>query len=166
MRIKIWQIAGFVYIALLGVFLHFLYKLSGENHFAGYFSAVNESVWEHLKLIYWPALTFSIIEYFAYGKHSADFFAVKMCGIVVAMTFIVTFFYTYSGILGFSLAAVDIASFFIGAFFCQFVSYRLSMGNSTNEKADGFRGLVTLILIGVCFIIWTYNPPYLGIFWG
>ena len=166
MKLKTWHIVGLIYIIVLGTFLHFSYKLSGENYLAGYFSAVNESVWEHLKLIFWPAFTFSLIEFFAYGKYEPDFFAVKMCGIIIAMAFIVIFFYTYSGILGFSLPAVDIASFAVSAIGCQYVSYRLIMSDSTNEKADSLRGFVVLMIIAVCFIMWTYSPPSLGIFWG
>ncbi len=166
MKLTLWHIAGFIYIILIGTFLHFAYDLSGQNYFVGYFSAVNESVWEHLKLIFWPAVTFSIVEFFVYGKNEADFFAVKMCSVVAALVFIVAFFYTYSGVLGFSLALIDIASFFVSSFICQYISYRLLLGDSTNEKADSFRGFVVLMLLGVCFVLWTYAPPSLGIFWG
>jgi len=166
MKLKIWHITGLIYIILSGTLLHFTYKLSGENHLVGYFSAVNESVWEHLKLIFWPSFSFSVVEFFSYGKNEPDFFAVKMCSTVTALAFIVVFFYTYSGVLGFSLPLVDIASFIISAFLCQYVSYRLLLDESTNEKADSLRGFVVLVVISVCFIMWTYTPPSLGIFWG
>ncbi len=166
MKLKIWHIVGLIYIIVLGTFLHFTYDLSGQNHFVGYFSAVNESVWEHLKLIFWPFITFSIVEFFAYGKREADFFAVKMCGVMAALLFIVIFFYTYSGVLGFSIVTIDIASFIVSAFICEYISFRLLSGDSTNEKADSLRGFVVLMLLGSCFILWTYNPPALGIFWG
>ena len=166
MKLKTWHITGFIYIVLIGTFLHFTYKLSGENHFIGYFSAVNESVWEHLKLIFWPAFSFSVVEFFAYGKNETDFFAVKMCSIVIALSFRVIVFYTYSGVLGFSLPTVDIASFIIAAFLCQYLSYCMLLGDSTNEKADSLRGFVVLMILSVCFIMWTYTPPSLGIFWG
>jgi len=48
------ELAGAVFIILLGSMLHFTFELSGENPVVGVFSAVNESVWEHLKLAYWP----------------------------------------------------------------------------------------------------------------
>lgn len=166
MNMKKWHIGGFVFVLAMGVFLHFAYELSGKNHFVGYFSAVNESVWEHLKLIFWPAFWFSIAEYFAYGKHESDFFAVKMCSIFCALAFIVVFFYTYSGILGFSLAGVDIASFIVADALCQYISCRLFMADSSGDRADNFRGLVVLLLLSACFILWSYCPPSLGLFWG
>ena len=166
MNLKKWHFWGFLFILAMGVFLHYAYELSGENHIVGYFSAVNESVWEHLKLIFWPALWFSLAEYFAYGKHECDFFAVKMCSIFCAIAFIVVFFYTYSGILGFSLVAVDIASFALADALCQYISCRLFMADSAGDRADNFRGLVVLLLLAACFILWTYCPPNLGLFWG
>ena len=49
---------------VLGTLLHFTYEWSGENLFVGSFSAVNESVWEHLKLVFFPMLITTIIIYF------------------------------------------------------------------------------------------------------
>jgi hypothetical protein len=53
---------GMVFIALLGTALHFTYDLSRGNILVAGFSAVNESVWEHLKLVFWPAVVLALIE--------------------------------------------------------------------------------------------------------
>lgn len=166
MNIKKWHIAGLVFIITVGIFLHFAYDLSGQNMIVGYFSAVNESVWEHLKLIYWPAALFMIAEYIAYGRYEPDFFAVKMCAVCCALAFIVIFFFTYSGVLGFTLLGVDIASFFVAAILCQYISYRLFMSDTSGDSADNLRGFVVLLLLASCFILWTQSPPSLGLFWG
>lgn len=166
MKLKIWHIMGFVFVLVFGIYLHYAYELSGYNKTVGYFSSVNESIWEHLKLIFWPAIIFSVAEYFFYGKEERDFFLVKLAAIFSAMCFIVVFFYTYSGILGFSLVSVDILSFVVADILCQFVSYKLFLMCSGNDRADSFRAFVILVLVGLCFVMWTYNPPELGIFWG
>lgn len=57
------ELAGAVFTILLGSMLHFTFELSGGNPVVGVFSAVNESVWEHLKLAYWPALAYMVIEH-------------------------------------------------------------------------------------------------------
>ena len=46
----------FIFISVLGVLLHFTYEWSGDNAVVGLFSAVNESTWEHLKLLFFPFL--------------------------------------------------------------------------------------------------------------
>ena len=61
--ISYWQVAGFLFASILGTFLHFLFDLSGQSVIAAIFSAVNESIWEHMKLIYCPMLLFALIEF-------------------------------------------------------------------------------------------------------
>lgn len=46
--------------AFLGTLNHFLYFLSGQSPIIALFCPVNESVWEHLKLLYFPFLFVSI----------------------------------------------------------------------------------------------------------
>ena len=72
-HIPLWQIGGFLFTGALGTFLHFLFDLTGENAVSALFSAVNESIWEHLKLIYYPMLLFALWEYFVWGKERPDF---------------------------------------------------------------------------------------------
>jgi hypothetical protein len=166
MKMKKYHIAGFFFVLILGTFLHFTYDLSGQNKFISYFSAVNESVWEHLKLIFFPALIFSVAEYVACENPRDDFWAVKMTSIISAMSFIVVFFYTYSGVLGFNLAIVDILSFVIADFILFYLSYNMLKSSSFGTKADSIKAIAVLLLLFVCFILWTDNPPDLGIFWG
>jgi len=61
--VLIYELIGVVFIIFLGGALHFTFALSGNQPIVGAFSAVNESVWEHLKLAFWPALLLTIIEY-------------------------------------------------------------------------------------------------------
>ena len=60
--ISYWQVAGFLFTSILGTFLHFLFDRSGERLIVAIFSAVNESIWEHMKLIYYPMFLFSLVK--------------------------------------------------------------------------------------------------------
>ena len=51
-----YELAGIVFIVIIGSMLHFTFELFGHQSVVGVFSAVNESMWEHLKLGFWPAL--------------------------------------------------------------------------------------------------------------
>jgi len=53
-------IAAFVVTTLAGAALHFLYELF-PNVLTAIFSPMNESVWEHLKIIFWPYLAAALI---------------------------------------------------------------------------------------------------------
>ena len=59
-NLLLWLFGGFVFTALGGVLLHFLYDWSGQSILIAPFSGINESTWEHMKLIYYPMFIFSI----------------------------------------------------------------------------------------------------------
>jgi len=163
-KFKSWNIAGFIFTLISGVLLHFAYEWSGENPIVSFIAPVNESIWEHLKLIFWPTFFFMIAEYFAYGKSENDFFAIRMSGIFCSIAFTVISFYTYSGILGFNLFGVDIAIFLISVFCCRFVIHFLTKQKPSDDNSMSFRGLVVILLWALCFVLWTHNPPSLAIF--
>ena len=49
-KILKWELYGILVLSLLGTVMHFVFDWSGQSAPVGAFAAVNESVWEHLKL--------------------------------------------------------------------------------------------------------------------
>jgi len=166
MNIKKYHTIAFFFILFCGTLLHFTYDFFNHNTFVSYFSAVNESPWEHLKLLFFPSVVFWVFEYFSYGKSRPDFWAVKMTSTVSAMAFILIFFYTYSGILGFYLLFFDILDFILADLLCCIISYKFLSSPAVGDKSDSVKAIFVMILITLCFVIWTNNPPDLGVFWG
>ena len=72
-KIPVFQMGGFLFTAVTGTLLHFLFDLTGGNGVVALFSAVNESIWEHMKLIFYPMAVFSFAEYFAWGREVESF---------------------------------------------------------------------------------------------
>lgn len=160
-KIRNYQIISAIFICILGTLLHFTYELSGGNGFVGAFSAVNESVWEHLKLLFFPMLLSTIIGYFSFIKSKSNFICAKALGIIVSMLFIIIFFYTYTGIIGKSIVFVDIASFFVAVILGEYLTYKLI---TNNFKCNNIVAIIVLVIILICFIVFTYSPPNLEIF--
>ena len=160
-KIKKYQIFSIIFTFILGTLLHFTYMLSGKNEVVAIFSSINESVWEHLKLLYFPMLITIVIGYFYIGKNSPNFICSKTLGIVISMAFTVIFFYTYTGILGKNIPAIDITSFFVAAALGEFVSYLLIVNKF---KCNKIIAITTLIIIFICFIVFTYFTPNIGLF--
>ncbi len=161
-KIKRFHIISFLLVSILGTLLHFTYEWSGENTFVGFFSAVNESTWEHLKLIFFPMLLTTVIGYFYIGKENEKYICGRTKGILAGIIFIISFFYTYTGVLGENIAIIDIASFFIGVIIAELVSYNII--NLENYNCNKTISILSLILLFICFITFTYNAPNLGIF--
>lgn len=160
-KIRNYQIFSIIFTFILGTLLHFTYDLSGQNPFVGIFSSINESTWEHLKLLYFPMLLTTIIGYFYFDKKVPNFICSKTIGIITAMLFTVIFFYTYTGVLGKNIAIIDIASFFIATILGEFVSYVLIINNF---KCSNKIAIIVLILLFVCFAIFNYFTPNIGLF--
>lgn len=160
-KIKNYQIVSAIFVCILGILLHFTYKFFGENIFIASFSAVNESVWEHLKLLFFPLLFTTIIGYFYIGKKAPNFLCSKTLGIITSMLFIIIFFYTYTRIIGKGIVFIDIASFFIAVILGEYLAYKLMI---SNFKCNNIIVSSILIVILIYFIMFTYFPPNIGLF--
>lgn len=161
-NISLWQFSGFAIVSLLGTLLHYLYEWSGKNRFIAAFSGINESTWEHMKLLYFPLLIFAIIQSFFF-KDRKDFWCVKLAGIIIGLTLIPIIFYTYNGILGKSPNWINIAIFFVSAASVFIAETRFFRKNTFDCKHKWFV-IVCLIAIGVLFVIFTYFTPDIPIF--
>ncbi len=160
----VYELVGMVFIIVLGSMLHFTFELSGGNPVVGAFSAVNESVWEHLKLVFWPALLFMFIGYILLRKKMTSNFALaKTAGIYLAIVIIPAVFYFYTAITGESIFLLDITTFIFAVIIGQLSSYKLL---TYKKLSEGFNrlSLVLLVLLGIAFILFTFFPPQLVIF--
>lgn len=163
MNLKNIHIAGFIFTIILGTLLHFSYAFFNFSKIVAPFSAINESTFEHLKLLFWPFTFFSFAEYFIYGKKRNSFFFVKLLSVLFGMAVIVTFFYTYTGILGFNLLFLDIFSFILGSASSWYLSYALAE-NDTKKNPSQLIFIVLWVVLIYFFIYFTYNPLNLGLF--
>ncbi|MGI6192910.1 MAG: DUF6512 family protein [Christensenellales bacterium] len=158
------NILFFILTVLLGGALHFLFEWTGKSVIAALFSPVNESVWEHLKILATPFLLLSAVEYGWYGKSMPNFFAAKALALWAGLIFIVAGYYTYTGILGKDFVAADIALSVAGAAAAWLYSYRLlKKGKYTSKKANA-RGLAAIVLTLLCFFVFTFVPPKIALF--
>ena len=162
MNIKKWQIFASIFCLILGTILHFTYEWFNYNVIVGLFSTINESVWEHLKLLFYPMFFISIIGYFKIGRKLCNYWYAQMYGIVFALIFVVVFFYTYTGIIGRSFFLLDIASFIIGILLGEYIVYKM-LKKKEMWKLEAL-SIITSIIILLCFLIFTIYPPILPLF--
>ena len=159
--LSVWSISGFLFVSALGVFLHFLYDLTGESRLAALFSGVNESVWEHIKLLYFPLLLFAIIQSFFF-KTRSDFWCIKLIGSVIGIVSIPAIFYTANGAFGKTPDWFNITIFFIAAAIVFFIEWRLFM-SGIPCRFSRF-SIFILLLIAITFFTFTFSPPELPLF--
>ena len=158
----IWQFACFVATVLFGTLLHFLYDWTNENTAVALISAVNESTWEHMKILYFPMLIFSIIQY-RYFKNNDCYWWVKLTGIITGLIAIPIMFYTYNGAIGKSPDWLNITFFFIAALAGSFTEYILFRKAKITLKSK-LLPFFLILSIGAMFIYFTFDPPVLPLF--
>ena len=158
----LWQLVGFAVTALGGTLLHFLYNLTGEAIWVAPFSGVNESTWEHMKLLFWPMLLFAAVQSLFFRSRE-DFWCIKLCGILWGLGLIPVLFYTYNGVVGPSPDWINIAIFFVSAAVAYIYETRLFNSGKVRCKAQRL-SVAILLAIAVCFVLFTFMTPELGIF--
>jgi hypothetical protein len=159
-KLEHWEFTGIFFIIVLGSLLHFAFELSGYWKGMGLIAAVNESVWEHLKLGFWPAVIYALIEY-PYLREN-NFIIAKAIGILLIPLFIAGLFYFYTAIVGYNIVALDILIFFIAVIMGQVASYSL-LKYELLEKWN-LAGLAVVVLLAVLFMIFTVYPPHVPLF--
>ena len=160
-QINLWQLVGFAITSLAGTLLHFLYDWTNGSLFVTPFSGVNESTWEHMKLLFWPMFLFAIIQSFFCKRD--DFWCIKLKGILIGLALIPIIFYTYNGVIGKSPDWLNISIFFISAAVAYIFEAFKYNGNKRICKYPNTRILI-LCIIAVLFILFTFKTPHLNIF--
>ncbi|MDO5146760.1 MAG: DUF6512 family protein [Eubacteriales bacterium] len=160
--LKRYYITGLAGLWILGFVLHFVYDWSGQNKLLGLFVPVNESTWEHMKLLFFPMLFFSAIMHQRFSGEFPCIVPALFCGTLAGTFLIPTLFYTYSGILGKNLFPLDIAVFLCSTAAAVFTAYRLTL----SCRARPCRTLLffSMAVLLAAFFLFTYRAPDLGLF--
>lgn len=159
----LWQLAGFAFASVLGTLLHFLYELTGQSLFVAPFSAVNESTWEHMKLIFFPMMVFAVIERHFLGKGRRNFWCVKLLGTLSALVLIPVIFYTLNGVFGKTPPWLNILIFFTAAglaFFCEGWLFKSNFSCPVAETVP----ILALWAIALLFVLFTFVSPEIPLF--
>ena len=160
--IGLWQLVGFAVTSLGGTVLHFLYDWLGEAAWIAPFSGVNESTWEHMKLLFWPMFVFAIAQSFFF-RDKKDFWCVKLQGILLGLALVPLLFYIYNGVIGPSPDWLNITIFFISAAVAYIYEAKRFQSENVRCPAPG-AAFAVLAVIVLLFVIFTFATPEIGIF--
>lgn len=160
--IGLWQLVGFGITSLGGTVLHFLYEWLGKAPWIAPFSGVNESTWEHMKLLFWPMLIYAVIESFFFRERE-NFWCVKLRGILLGLVLIPVIFYTFNGVIGKSPDWINIAIFFISAAIAYIYETHLFKKERLSCKSPKL-AFALLSVIALFFVVFTFYIPQIAIF--
>ncbi len=161
-----WMILiGVPVLFLMGSFLHFAYELSGENFLVSLIAPVNESVWEHMKMVVLPTILWWSIYYIWRGKKEKidkdRWFTGAAVSLFVSLALIPLLYYFYTGAFGIERIWADIAILFIAFLVGQLLGFHVYRYGKRGSYT--FAVLFMMMVLGV-FTLFTLFPPELPIF--
>ncbi len=159
---SLWQAAGFALTTLGGTLLHFWYDWTEGSILVAPFSGINESTWEHMKLLFWPLFLFALIQQF-FLRDQKNYWCVKLAQILLGLALIPVLFYTYNGIFGRSADWVNIGIFYVSAALAFLLEWWLFKQDRLPCIRPKF-AFISICLIGVLFIAFTFVPPQIPLF--
>jgi hypothetical protein len=158
-----WELIGIAVISSVGALLHFAFEWSGQLPPIGVFAAVNESVFEHLKLTYWPALLYTVTEYRLIRESANNFLVAKAASIYLMPAVIVALFYAYTTATGIESLVADIMIFIGAIALGQLTSYKILTRPKLRNRCN-IAALAGIVSLGVVYAVFTFYPPRLPIF--
>ncbi len=158
-----WEGVGVLFILGIGTILHFLFAWTGNSPLAAPFAPVNESVWEHLKMAFWPAVVWALLERQPLRHRINNFPLAKATGITLMPLLIIGLYYGYTGILGESVFFLDVTTFVLAVLAGQYISFKLLTGDERSPTINVIAP-VAIILLAVLFVLFTFSPPQVTLF--
>ncbi|MBR4123141.1 MAG: hypothetical protein IKT93_01835 [Clostridia bacterium] len=158
------NVIAFFIIGILGVTGHFVYEWSGENYAIGLFFPVNESTWEHLKLLFFPTVIYSAFEYFLSNEKPSNYLQSVVFSTICGMLWIIILFYTIKGVFGKSPDFINISIYFISIIIMLCKKTKLIKREKFELPLFHWLALIAGILVSTSFIFYSYNPPSINLF--
>ena len=145
--------------SLGGAALHFLYDLL-PGPLTALFSPINESVWEHLKLLFWPMLLGAVF-LSRRSRNRPRLCSAFFAALLATPTLLLTSYYLLQAV-GVESLAVDIALYFIS----MFAGYWLAWVLYRRKKPETIGGWLLMVAIVYCasLVLFTFAAPDLPIF--
>lgn len=158
-RSRCWNwIAWAAFLSIIGTVFHFLNDWTGNSRWTVWFAPVNESIWEHLKLLYFPGWIPLIVGVIREKQN----FAAQTAGIILGMIWITAAYYTLYGITGRNWGWVNILIFIIGCCIAAWIGQHKPQCLA-NAAADGIAAFLLFVFL-ILFLRFTYAPPDLPFF--
>lgn len=166
-KLLLYTVIGALFTSIVGTLSHFFYEWSHQNFFVGLFAPINESTWEHMKLLFFPMLLYFILTWNYIRQDYPCISYAYPWGILAGTFAIPILFYTYSGILGRNYTPIDILIFYISVILAFTIIYKKTLSCQEKNISSGKIPILPwlpVLLLTACFFAFSVFPPSLGIF--
>lgn len=151
------------FLFVIGSVMHFVYKLSGNSRIVALIAPVNESIFEHSKLLLFPITIVWLFYYFINKSNinSDNYFFAMLINIIISIIAMFSFYYTYKGIIGNSYLWIDILDLLISLVISQLVANHVYVYSSSISQ---YVSISFIMLIYLVYFYLTYKPLKIPLF--
>ncbi len=160
---RILEAVGFPVIYLIAVFLHFVFDLTNGSALSILFGAVNESVWEHVKIFAAGYVVWAIVEILWVKPPIKKFVVAKTLTLYALSLSIIIFFYIYKFFTQKPYTAVYIISSIVFVMLSQYMSYKLTICDNNLKEYFPVAAML-LMTYFLMFFSFTMFPPKIDLF--
>lgn len=166
-KLLLWELGCVLWICFAGSSLHFAYELSDYWTPMAFIAAVNESIWEHLKIYFWPGLLYTLVQYTYTRDIANNYWLGKVVALFTTPVVITISYHAYMSWVLSTGAKTSVGAIlmimFIGVLVGQLCSYRILTSPQVQwvrrrYVAVGYASLVFM------FSVFTFFPPQLSLF--
>jgi hypothetical protein len=145
-------------LGLLGSVLHFLFDWTKHNRVVAFFSAVNESYWEHIKIAIWPVLMLQVVLFSLGGYQYLSFVPAATIALYSIPVSMVGLVFVYKWFTKRNILWLDISIFFVCIAIAQSIFVLVLEQLAPTTGTVVISGLFFFGLV-VAFLLFTFRPP-------
>lgn len=161
-KLIIAEAIGLLFCLAMSFVFHFAYEWLKKPFGIAFLFATNESVWEHSKIIFYPYLIYSLVEFFILKPAPKSYLTAKCLPLMLCIPAMLVLFYTYSGIIGTNYIAVDI-TISVAIIISMFATSYKILSNKFSVKHYILLAIIAAIIL-VLIVVFTYYPPHISLF--
>jgi hypothetical protein len=157
-----WELTGIAVIFLIGAAFHFTFDWLGSHPAAAAFFPVNESIFEHLKMTFWPTLIWAVFSYNFLKSKANNFFTAKAAAVIIMPLVIVILYYAYTAFTD-ENTIVDIIIFLIAVGVGQVINALIMAARPLAGYWPAVSAVI-ILLLALLYAFFTFYPPYTSFF--
>lgn len=148
---------GYVVVCIMGILSHYAFDYFDISYLKVIFPQ-NESIFEHLKLIFYPMILYMLVDLLVIRKNNEGAFKAYVTGILLALLFTIAAYYTYSGMIGKHIFGVDMAIYFLSIFIAFFYRYKKI------TLFTGLNSVIVFVIMLIIMVVFTFYPGNINFF--
>lgn len=160
--------ASSIAIFLLCALFHFIYQWSGYNSIIGAIAPTNESIFQHVKMIFLPIMIFYLVTYLIFKNRliiDENKWAIyPLITFIITSIIIVIMYYTLKYGFNISSMFLDILSLFIGLVASAVICIRLEISN-IDFRIPYYVSIAVLVTIFGLLLYFNYFPLEVNFFY-